>query len=159
MSNYEWLFNVDLSSVQGHVTPANLATESRSASDTGKSRGLTSTEITPIHAYGQPMGVWVPTSSLPPQPPHITGWGGHGPPWSNGIMHTPQTEPVLCIKYTISEDMTKGEKARNKARLSAITDQPRILGSKRSSVLGTVPLQNRQIEYEMKVREKECVPS
>ena len=27
MSNYEWLFNVDLSSVQGDVTPANLATE------------------------------------------------------------------------------------------------------------------------------------
>ena len=27
ISNYEWLFNVDLSSVQGDVTPANLATE------------------------------------------------------------------------------------------------------------------------------------
>jgi hypothetical protein len=47
-----------------------------------------------------------------------------------------ETEPVLCIKYTISEDMTKGEQARNKARLSAIVDRPRILGSKRSSVLG-----------------------
>jgi len=43
---------------------------------------------------------------------------------------------VLYIKYTISEDMTKGEQARNKARLSAITDRPRILGSKRSSILG-----------------------
>jgi hypothetical protein len=47
-----------------------------------------------------------------------------------------ETEPVLCIKYTISEDMTKREQARNKARLSAISDRPRILGSKRSSVLG-----------------------
>jgi hypothetical protein len=47
-----------------------------------------------------------------------------------------ETEPVLCPKYTISEDMTKGEQARNKARLSAIVDQPRILGSKISSVLG-----------------------
>ena len=33
-----------------------------------------------------------------------------------------ETEPVLCIKYTISEDITKGEQARNKARLSAIAD-------------------------------------
>ena len=41
-----------------------------------------------------------------------------------------------CIKYTISDDTTKGEQARNKARLSAIADRPRILGSKRSSVLG-----------------------
>jgi len=41
-----------------------------------------------------------------------------------------------CIKYTISEDMTKGEQLRKKARLSAIADRPRILGSKRSSVLG-----------------------
>ena len=32
--------------------------------------------------------------------------------------------------------MTKGEQARNKVRLSAIADRPRILGSKRSSVLG-----------------------
>ena len=47
-----------------------------------------------------------------------------------------ETEPVLRIKYTISEDMTKGEQARNKARFSAIADRPRILGSKRSSVLG-----------------------
>ena len=47
-----------------------------------------------------------------------------------------ETEPVLCIKYTISEDMTKGEQARNKARLSAIADRPMVSGSKRSSVLG-----------------------
>ncbi|OCK97566.1 uncharacterized protein K441DRAFT_546672 [Cenococcum geophilum 1.58] len=47
-----------------------------------------------------------------------------------------ETKPVLYIKYTISEDMTKDERARNKARLSAIADRPRILGSKRSSVLG-----------------------
>lgn len=49
----------------------------------------------PIHAYGPPMPAWVPASSLPPQPPHIAGWGGHGPPLSNGIMHTPQpTAPI-----------------------------------------------------------------
>ena len=33
---------------------------------------------------------------------------------------------ALCIKHTISEDMTKGEQARNKARFSAIADRPRI---------------------------------
>ena len=47
-----------------------------------------------------------------------------------------ETEPALCIKYTISEDMTKGEQTRNKTRLSAIADRQRPLGSKRLSALG-----------------------